>query len=100
MTLQQDALTLLLDTLAERLAVHLRDGADLPTGGMTKEQAVKELGVNRTHVENLMADGAIAFLRVGKRIVISRASVEELLRTGGDFSHLEQSKERRGRAAS
>ena len=100
MTLQQDALALLLDTLAERLAVHLRDGADLPTGGMTVEEAVEMIGVNRDHVKNLIAEGAISSLRVGKRIVVSRASVEELLRKGGDFSHLEQSKERRGRAAS
>ena len=98
MTNEVDPIGTLLELLAEALAPRLDLAHKLPTGGMTKAEAIKELGLTRTQVESLMDEGEISYLRVGKRIVISRASVEGLLRMGGDFSHVERTRAQQGRA--
>ncbi|MEZ4501039.1 MAG: helix-turn-helix domain-containing protein [Dehalococcoidia bacterium] len=44
-------------------------------------EVATRLGVSRSHVQDLLAEGAIPFVQLGARRVIPRQAVEDMLQT-------------------
>ena len=54
---------------------------------LTVTEAAAVLGISRTHAYELVARGELPALRLGRRIVIPRRSLERLLNGDADGSH-------------
>jgi len=54
---------------------------------LTVSEAAAALGISRTHAYELVARGELASLRLGRRIVVPRRSLERLVDGDADGSH-------------
>jgi hypothetical protein len=58
----------------------IRQVPTIPRPVLSQADAVRLSGLSRRQVENLIADGRLATLQCGSRLMISRCSLEALLR--------------------
>ena len=68
-------------TEATRETGQLRDEGDRRVWTVTEVAVL--LGISRAHAYDLVAQGAIPHLRLGRRIVVPKIAVDELLRGTG-----------------
>jgi len=54
---------------------------------LTVSEAAAALGISRTHAYELVARGELPSLRLGRRIVVPRRSLERLVDGDADGSH-------------
>ena len=53
--------------------------ASVATGNVTIAEAVKIVGVQRTKINELLASGVLVRAKIGRRALVTRASIERLL---------------------